>query len=119
MNTTKAAPASAPKKYTIEFDWCDLVDVEISETAADIVKEMVDFCNGAQEFLDRYNGDYNRAFCHRLALFILEYKRIPSEFGQDDEGYYTLDGSLGVKVSRLILPDIDEDQISVKERTVD
>ncbi len=88
------------KKYDVSHDYHELFSIEIEESAAEAIKESVHFWLGAEENLNDYDWDYNKAFLRNLGNHMM----IFGEFPWDQEGYF---GSrevwekLGIKVSRI------------------
>lgn len=100
--------------YDLSYDCCPLCTVTIdgSPKADRAVREMVEFCSGGEEWYEKYDC-YEKAFCHRLMLFLLRCHRLP---GDGDEGYYPLDGSYGVTVSDFTIWEPDDFNFEIDER---
>jgi hypothetical protein len=99
--------------HFINYDDAPLVQVDITDPdkAAPVIKEMVEFWSGYERHLEEFRGEYEHAFCKRLALFCLENGRLPRDA---DEGWYPLDGRHGIKARDLYPFDwINEDLIEI------
>ena len=100
------------KTHEIEYDSMPLATVEIDESkAAEPIKEMVEFWSGGEERLRRAKGDHTKAWLMQLALFILNNGKPPEK---DDEGWYPLDGTHGIKLESWWAWEPDEEAISIE-----
>lgn len=83
--------------YLLKYDDNEIarVEVEDRDDAREAIKEMVEFWMGWKQMLEQHNGDYTRCWLRRLGLFLLNHRKAP---GHDDEGWYPLDGSKGIKL---------------------
>lgn len=70
------------------------VEIDDSETARAAIKEMVEFWAWWQTALAKDGGDYTRCWLRKLAQYILHNGQPP----RDEEGWYPLDGSKGIKL---------------------
>lgn len=101
-------------KYQIEYDNWPLATVEIDESkAAEPIKQMVEFWSEWEEKLAEYNGDYTRAWLGMLARHILRNAGPPEK---DEEGWYPLDGTHGIKLVKWVAAEHDDDLISIEQR---
>ena len=100
-------------KYTIEYDYQQLAEVEIDkEKAEKPIKQMVEFWMNWEFKLRENNGDYTKTWLKMLAIFILKRQRIPN----DDEGWCKFDGSFGIKIPYCQAFEFYEDQIEITEQ---
>lgn len=97
-------------KHKIEYDFTTLATVEIDPAkAAPLIKEMVEFWAFWEDRLADNDGDYTKTWLKLLGSFIIRNNRPP----KDDEGWYQLDGSLGIKLLSWERWEHDEDQIEL------
>lgn len=98
-------------RYFINYETQPLVEVDITDSAVagPNIIAMVRFWSGWEERLANA-PNYEVAFCRQLALFLLENNRMP---GEDDEGWYPLDGSHGIKAHSFYRHEFNEDLIEV------
>lgn len=100
------------KTYTLEYDSYELARVQIDPATADQpIKEMVEFWACWEWRLKRCGGDYTKTFLTMLAKRILNHGDVP----KDEEGWYPLDGSNGVKVLSVTPYEYDHDLIEITE----
>ncbi len=100
------------KTFKIEYDYTTLAEVQVDEEkAAKIIREMVDFWSGSEDRLKENDGDYLRTWLKQLGGFILSHRRPP----QDDEGWYNLDGTWGIKLVHWEEYEFDEGMIEIEE----
>lgn len=101
------------RTYHLGYDFAPLGTLTIDDSvmAEDDIREMVDFCSGGEDWLDRYDGDYEKAFCHRLIFFLLREGRPP----KDDEGLYPLDGSRGITLTGVTVWEPEEENFEIEE----
>lgn len=98
--------------YKIEYDNWPLATVEIDESkAAEPIKEMVEFWSEWEEKLAEHKGNYTRTWLAMLARSILRNAGPP---GKDEEGWYPLDGTYGIKLVEWEAAEHDEDLISIE-----
>lgn len=97
--------------YEIRHDDIDLARVEIddSETARAAIKEMVEFWAWWETALAKDGGDYTRCWLRKLAHYILANGQPP----RDEEGWYPLDGSKGVKLLNFWPWEFDPEQTTI------
>jgi hypothetical protein len=97
------------------------VEIDETEHADKCVKTMVEFWSGAEERLDHFDGNYNKAFIHQLAERIMpmtlrmSWRNALREIGAS-EGYCTLDGAHGIRVlscGEYELPQIEVEEMSL------
>jgi len=98
-------------KYTLTYEFEEIAEVEIDDErdVVPIVKEMVEFWAGWESRLAANDGDLVQTWLKQLAMFILRNDRVPA----NDEGWYPLDGSHGIKINSVTSWDFDEDEIGV------
>jgi len=104
-------------KYQLQYNSEDLIDLEITDEplATAYMKETVEFWADWEDDLKRAGGDYMAVFFRSLMLFFLNNKRLPCEDSHEDEGWYPLDGSHGIKATYWDVFEVDEDLISFTE----
>ena len=101
------------KTYEIEYEMLPLATVELdAETAAGPIKEMVEFWSDWEKRLAANGGDYIKAWLKQLGMFILRNHCRPND--KNDEGWYPLDGSHGIKLVDWTPWEPDEDAISIE-----
>lgn len=101
------------KTYIIEYDFTVLATVEIDKVkAADVIKDMVEFWHDWESRLAHYKGNYQTTWLKMLGMFILRRRRLPT----DDEGWYELDGSRGIKATLEEEWEPDEAEICIDQR---
>lgn len=98
------------------YDWECVVEIADGPETAEAVRQMVDFWSGAEERLDRFSGDYNRALVSQIAccLIVLSIKMDASsaiEALGEREGYCPLDGSRGIRVVSTDEWEFDEPEV--------
>lgn len=99
------------QKYKLSYDWQDIAEVEIDETKAlPIMEEMILFWAGGKNWIKDNNGDITKTWLKMLTRFLIMRRRQPD----DDEGWYNLDGTHGIKLSNFCEWELDEDQIEVE-----
>lgn len=102
-------------KYTITYDYTDLATIEITDPAKAMpaIKEMVDFWSGGPDRLRRNKGDYTRTWLKQLGCYIFFNEKAPV----NEEGWYPLDGTEGIKLLGFTPfdRDIDGDEITITE----
>jgi hypothetical protein len=108
------------KTFDLEYDMLPLCRVEIApERAAKPIQEMVNFWSESEYRLNENGRDYLRTWLKQLGAFILRNGRAPGvgSFGQpvEDEGWFKLDGSHGIKVINVEPFEPDEDGIIIEE----
>jgi len=83
--------------YSLKYDGQDIARVEVSDHKAtlDAIKDMVEFWAFWEKRLAEAHGDYTLCWLHELANFMLYEQRPPNS---GDEGWYLLDGSLGIRL---------------------
>lgn len=113
------------KRYTITYDgYYDLiVTIDHSIMTAEKLHEMNNFWSGAEERLDRADGDVTKAVLTMLAMraFTMTITDLDPEgmFRRGEvEGWYPMDGSHGWWLNSLDYVELDEDEISIKETEV-
>jgi Protein of unknown function (DUF2528) len=80
-----------------------------------MIKEMVDFWSGAEERVAENDGDYTKTFLIQLCEFCIDLyddfglKKLISEI-HDEEGYYKVDGTHGIKLVAFTEPDFSVQQ---------
>jgi Protein of unknown function (DUF2528) len=114
------------KKYRVEHDTTMasiLVEIDFDYTynhpngevySMDMmIKEMVDFWSGAEERVAENDGDYTNTYLIQLCELCIDFyddlglKKLISEI-QDEEGYYKVDGSHGIKLLKFTEPDFSD-----------
>ncbi len=97
--------------HFINYDGQPLAEVVITDPspATLAIVEMVEFWSGGEWALHRAAGDYEKAFCSVLAMFLLTQRREP----KDDEGWLPLDGTHGIQLQKYYHYDFDEDLIEI------
>lgn len=101
------------KTFDITYDFTTLATVEISGLRDEVIKEMVDFWADAPSWLAENKGDYTKTWLKLLGRFILDRRRLPQK---DDEGWYPLDGSFGIKVVSWEEWEHNFDDIDIEEK---
>lgn len=99
--------------HFVNYDGEPLVQVNITnpEKAAPAIKEMVEFWTDWERHVEEFRGEYEHAFCKRLALFCLENGRLPR---RGEEGWSPLDGTHGIEaVGFFPFEWINEDLIEI------
>jgi len=100
--------------YEIEYENLPLATVEVdAETAAQPIKEMVEFWSGWEERLKDNSGDYLNTWLKQLAIFILRNHCRPTDI--KDEGWYSLDGRHGINLLFWHAWEPDESMISIEK----
>ena len=109
------------KKVRINFEWWDCaVEIEQNQQTLDYMKEQLLFWSGGQRRIDKENGDIEKAYLkmlgYELILMSIDYNLygILSEF-KDKEGWYSLDGSYGVKLISIDEWEFDKDEFYIEE----
>lgn len=99
--------------YEIEFDGQLLARVSIddSDAAKSAIKEMAEFWAGWRERLAAANGDHTKCWLAQLGKRILRYGCAP----KDEEGWYPLDGSHGIRVLGEWPYEFDESLIEITQ----
>ncbi len=96
--------------HEIEYELLPLATVEVDESlAAGPIKEMVEFWMNWEESLAANGGNYTTTWLKSLGMFILRNHRPP----KDDEGWYPLDGTHGIRLVDFTPWEPDEDGVSV------
>lgn len=100
------------QKYKLTYDWQDIAEVEIdeSEKTSALMKEMILFWSGGEDRLEDNCGDVTKTWLKQLGRFILERGKEPN----NDEGWAKLDGTYGIKLTRVNSWDVDEDNIEIE-----
>lgn len=95
---------------------------DAESTTADIIKEMVEFWTGWEEWIENANGDYIKAFALQLAkeCFHIAYSNNYNTLGviaefEDMEGYCKMDGSNGIWIVHTDDATIDDFEFSTSE----
>ena len=98
-------------KYQIEYQYCHFVTVEITDpkTALFCMKEMVEFWSNWESRLQDNDGDIKITWLKQLGAFILRNGEIP----KDEEGWYPLDGTKGIKITYFDYFQPDQDEIEI------
>jgi hypothetical protein len=97
--------------HLISYDYIELARVVIDEEkAAPFIKEMVEFWANYGERLTAAKGSYTKAWLMMLGRFILRNSKPP----KDEEGWYPLDGSYGIKLEKWDTWEPDPDEIEVE-----
>jgi hypothetical protein len=101
--------------YTILYDYTAIAEVQIDHTdqARLVIKEMVEFWGNWEKRLRDHNGNYTQCFLHQLGRCILRGGREVVKGGA--EGWYPLNGSHGITVLGVWPPDFDDDLVTVEE----
>lgn len=102
-------------KYTVEYDYIDLVEIEITDPAkaTSAIKEMVEFWGAWEDRLAFNKGDYMRTWLKQLGRYIFHHGKPPA----NEEGWYDLDGTYGIKlISHFPWEhDIEDEDMSITE----
>lgn len=110
-----ATPPPTIKKYQLEYNLDLLALVEVDFTKAeDLIKEMVQFWSGWMQRLQRNKDDYLKTWLHQLGMFLVNNRRVPN---QDDEGWYPLDGTHGIKLVDWWEYEHDELDLTITEKS--
>jgi len=99
--------------YKISYDYQEIAHVTIDNNdpkTIGYIIEMVQFWGNWQQRLVQNDGDYFQTWLKQLGKFILHEDRAPN----DDEGWYPLDGSHGIKLVSWGY-EIDTDSIEIME----
>ena len=100
------------KTFKIEYDYTTLAEVQVDEEqAAPFIRAMVDFWSDSEDCLKENDNNYLHTWLKQLGSFILRRRRPP----QDDEGWYNLDGSSGLKLVHREEYEFDAEQIEIEE----
>jgi len=98
--------------YSLKYDGQDIARVEVYDHKAtlDAIKDMVEFWAFWEKSLAEAHGDYTLCWLRKLTLFMLYERRPPNS---SDEGWYVLDGTVGILLLHCYSWQFDPDQIEV------
>ena len=101
------------KTYTLTYDYQELATVTINQNpeTARLIEEMVQFWRNWEDALRAAGGDYTVCWLRKLAWFILRHGSAP----KDEEGWFPLDGSLGIFVEHVFPYQFDDDGIKIRD----
>lgn len=109
------------KKVKLSFDWWDaVVEIDDSPKTLGLMQEQVLFWMGGPELIDDEGGNIEKAYLKMLAKEILflsaEYNLygVISEF-ENKEGWASLDGRHGVRLTSIDAWSFASNDISVEE----
>lgn len=100
------------KTFTIYYGYTDIATVEIDEAkAAEPIKEMVEFWTNWEEKVEDNKGDYVKTWLQNLAIYIIRNGHPPDT---EDEGWYPMDGSHGITLTRWASWQPDRDEMFIE-----
>jgi hypothetical protein len=100
------------KKYDLYFDSNLIARVEINEEKSKMaIQEMVEFWMGWKDKLEENDGDYIQTWLKQLVIYIVRMGSSPS----NQEGWYPLDGSHGIKLEKWSRYIPDDRLIEIEE----